>query len=78
MNKKLFTFRVEQTLATRAAVWAEDEFDAHERIWDAIHSDDLVLDCENVVDTDVDVLGEMDPKEKDIYYIINPDDIPED
>lgn len=73
---KLFTFRVSQTLATRAAVWAKDDDDAYERIWDALH-DDFVLTCEDVVDTDVDVLGEMDPKEKDIYCIINPKDIPE-
>lgn len=72
---KLFTFRV--TLATRAAVWAEDEYDANKKIWDAL-SDDFVLTCEDVVDTDVAVLGEMDPKEKDLYYIINPNDIPED
>ncbi len=77
MNKKLFTFRVEQILATRAAVWAKDDDDAYERIWDAIHNADLVLTCEDVVDTDAEVPGEMDPKEKDIYYIINPDDIPE-
>lgn len=73
---KLFTFRVAQKLATRAAVWAEDEYDASEKIWNALDGD-FVLTCEDVVDTDVEVLGEMDPKEKNIYYIINPKDIPE-